>query len=321
MGDGVLAYFGWPRAHEDDAERAVRAGARHRRGRAAASRPRRRAACRAGRHRDRPRRGRRPGRARARRASEAVVGETPNLAARLQELAAPGSVVIAEATRRLLGELFELARPRRRRAQGLRRAGRAWRVAGERPTEGRFEALHGAGAHAARRPRARARAAARSLGARQGRAKARSCCSRGEPGIGKSRLVLALRERLGRRAAHPPALPVLALPREQRALAGRSSSSSARRVSRGTMPPRSKLDKLEALLGAAATRSRASRRSSPTLLAIPRATRYPPLDLTPQQSRGADPSRPCSTQLEGLAARAAAPDRPRGRALGRPDHA
>jgi class 3 adenylate cyclase len=106
LGDGVLAFFGWPKAHEDDAERAVRAGL------ATAEEI-----------------GRLPVRTEARLAGrvgiatgqvivgdltsqhahdrDAVIGETPNLAARLQTLAEPGTVVISEATRRLVGGLFE----------------------------------------------------------------------------------------------------------------------------------------------------------------------------------------------------------------------
>ena len=107
MGDGVLAYFGWPQAHEDEAERAVRAGL-------AIAKAVSQLATPAG----------KPLGARVGIASglvvvgdlvgegaareEAVVGETPNLAARLQEAAAPGTVVVADGTRRLLGELFEL---------------------------------------------------------------------------------------------------------------------------------------------------------------------------------------------------------------------
>src|SRR4051812_22474713 len=107
MGDGVLAYFGWPRAQEDAAERAVRAGL------AATA-----AVCllRAGEGEALAARvgiatglvviGHFAGRGAAQ--EEAVAGETPNLAARLQELAEPGAVVVAESTRRLLGDLFEL---------------------------------------------------------------------------------------------------------------------------------------------------------------------------------------------------------------------
>ena len=107
MGDGVLAYFGFPRAHEDDAERAVRAGLD-----VAAVVPKL------------DTRAKESLRVRIGIATgivvvgdlvglgsaqeQAAVGETPNLAARLQALAEPGSVVIAESSRRLLGEMFEL---------------------------------------------------------------------------------------------------------------------------------------------------------------------------------------------------------------------
>ena len=109
MGDGVLAYFGWPRAHEDDAERAVRAGlelakAVGRAGDAGAATP---LAARVGIATGLVMVGELIGEGAAQ--EQTVVGETPNLAARLQALAAPGSVVISQATRRLVGGLFELA--------------------------------------------------------------------------------------------------------------------------------------------------------------------------------------------------------------------
>ena len=74
---------------------------------------------------------------------QTVVGETPNLAARLQALAAPGSVVISQATRRLVGGLFELADLGPQRLKGFAEPLAAWRVEGEGRAEGRFEALHG----------------------------------------------------------------------------------------------------------------------------------------------------------------------------------
>ena len=107
MGDGLLAFFGWPRAYEDAAERAVRAGLA--------------AVVAVGRLRPEELEalaarigiatglvvvGHFVGRGAAQ--EEAVAGETPNLAARLQELAKPGAVVVAESTRRLLGDLFQL---------------------------------------------------------------------------------------------------------------------------------------------------------------------------------------------------------------------
>ena len=90
MGDGVLAYFGWPRAHEDEDERAVRAGPRDRRGRGPAcrARPGEPLACRVGIATGLVVVGDLVGEGAAR--EEAVVGETPNLAARLQAIAEPG---------------------------------------------------------------------------------------------------------------------------------------------------------------------------------------------------------------------------------------
>src|ERR1700680_4619862 len=105
MGDGALVYFGYPRAHEDDAERAVRAGLgiveavgalRRERGVALE--------VRAGIATGLVVVGELMGEGEAR--ERAVVGGTPNLAARLQSLAEPGSIVVAESTRRLLGGAF-----------------------------------------------------------------------------------------------------------------------------------------------------------------------------------------------------------------------
>ncbi len=107
MGDGVLAYFGYPRAHEDDAERAVRAGLAIAEAVGRSERGRRRLAVRIGIATGQVVVGDLIGEGAAQ--EEAVVGETPNLAARLQGLAEPGSVVIAEASERLVGGLFELA--------------------------------------------------------------------------------------------------------------------------------------------------------------------------------------------------------------------
>ena len=115
LGDGVLAYFGWPEAHEDDAERAVRAGLAAVEA-VAGLRTAGRAAGGARRDRHRPGGGGRglgEGEARER----GVVGETPNLAARLQALAEPGAVVVGrEHPRGCSGDALRVARPRRRGA-------------------------------------------------------------------------------------------------------------------------------------------------------------------------------------------------------------
>src|SRR5262249_23272802 len=107
MGDGVLVHFGYPRAHEDDAERAARAGLEIA---AAVGRLKLPAVqslqVRIGIATGRVVVGDLIGQQSAQ--EQAVVGETPNLAARLQGLAPPGAVVVAASTRRLLGDLFRL---------------------------------------------------------------------------------------------------------------------------------------------------------------------------------------------------------------------
>ena len=107
MGDGVLAYFGWPRAHEDDAERAVRAGLDVTDAIGKLATPVNSAlAARVGIATGLTMVGEPFGEGAAR--EETVFGDVPNLAARLQALAEPGTVVIGQATRRLVAGVFEL---------------------------------------------------------------------------------------------------------------------------------------------------------------------------------------------------------------------
>ncbi len=142
MGDGVLAYFGWPQAHEDEAERAVRSGLAMIETLAELETPAGEPlAARVGIATGLVMVGELIGVGAAQ--EQTVVGETPNLAARLQTLAQPGSVVISQATRRLLGGLFELTDLGPTRLKGFAEPLAALRVEGEGRAEGRFEALHG----------------------------------------------------------------------------------------------------------------------------------------------------------------------------------
>ncbi|HZA66606.1 MAG TPA: adenylate/guanylate cyclase domain-containing protein, partial [Geminicoccaceae bacterium] len=142
MGDGALAYFGWPQAHEDEAERAVKAGLELAESVARLDTPAGMSlTARVGIATGLVMVGELIGEGAAK--EQTVVGETPNLAARLQALAAPGSVVISQATRRLVGGLFELTDLGPRRLKGFAEPLSAWRVEGEGRAEGRFEALHG----------------------------------------------------------------------------------------------------------------------------------------------------------------------------------
>src|SRR5215469_7076283 len=138
MGDGVLVYFGYPQAHEDDAEQAVRAGLTLVNAVGALKAPGR-LQLRIGIATGLVVVGDLIGAGSAQ--EQAIVGETPNLAARLQALAEPNAVVIAEGTRQLIGALFELADLGPQSLKGLAEPQRAWRVLWENRTLGRFEAL------------------------------------------------------------------------------------------------------------------------------------------------------------------------------------
>jgi class 3 adenylate cyclase len=142
MGDGVLVYFGYPEAHEDDAERAVRAGLELI---AAATSLKAPVALqtRVGVATGLVVVGDLIGSGEAQERS--IVGETPNLAARLQGMAEPNSVVVAEATRKLVGNLFELQDLGDQALKGIAHPVRAWTALRPSLVEGRFEALHTSG--------------------------------------------------------------------------------------------------------------------------------------------------------------------------------
>src|SRR6516225_6343756 len=142
LGDGVLVYFGYPKAHEDDAARAVRAGLEVIVPLGAIKTPallQTRVGIATGLVVVGDLTGLGEGR------ESGIIGETPNLAARLQGIAEPNSVVIAEATRRLLGNLFELRDLGTRELKGLAKPVRAWLALRESTVESRFEALHPSG--------------------------------------------------------------------------------------------------------------------------------------------------------------------------------
>ncbi|MBV9556435.1 MAG: AAA family ATPase, partial [Pseudolabrys sp.] len=192
---GVLVYFGYPQANEDDAERAIRAGlaivdaVAHLN---TAAGP--------------------PGTLRARvgiatglvivgdligsgpSLESAAVGETPNLAARLQAVAEPGMVVIAEATRRLTGRLFEYRDLGEARMKGLEAAVQTWAVLGEAVIDSRFEALRPGQGSLVGREEELALLLRRWDQVKNG--EGRVVLLSGEPGIGKSRLIAALEESL-----------------------------------------------------------------------------------------------------------------------------
>jgi class 3 adenylate cyclase len=142
MGDGVLVYFGYPQAHEDDAERAVKAGLELIQavgGLKSSTSLQTRVGIATGLVVV----GDLIGSGAAQ--EQTVVGETPNLAARLQAIAEPNAVVIAESTRKLLGNLFDLQDLGGQDLKGIGGPVRAWAALRPASVESRFEALHASG--------------------------------------------------------------------------------------------------------------------------------------------------------------------------------
>ena len=196
MGDGVLIYFGYPQAHEDDAERAVRTGLELV---AAVGALKTHAALQT-----------RVGIATGlvvvgdligsgASQEQAIVGETPNHAARLQSVAEPNSVVIAESTRKLVGNLFELEDLGAIDLKGISGRVRAWVALRPSAVESRFEALHASGlTELVGREEELELLLRRWSKAKNGEGQV--VLLSGEPGIGKSRLTAALLERI---AAEP----------------------------------------------------------------------------------------------------------------------
>ncbi|HZK91719.1 MAG TPA: AAA family ATPase [Stellaceae bacterium] len=195
MGDGILAYFGYPQAHEEDAEQAVRAGL---------------AIVDAVGGLDLPVRlevrlgiatglvvvGDLLGAGAAQERS--VIGETPNLAARLQALAGPNTIVIADATRRDIGGLFEMRDLGPQDLKGFAGASGAWQVLGDSGVASRFEALRSGTTPLIGREEEIELLLRRWAQAKEGNG--RVVLFSAEPGIGKSRLTEALQQRI---AAEP----------------------------------------------------------------------------------------------------------------------
>ena len=297
LGDGLMIYFGWPKAHEDDAERAIRASLEivdtvkkvllapeplqvrigiatgpvvvGETGAGDASIP------------------------------KVAVGETPNLAARLQGLSDPDQIVIALTTHRLLGVAFEYADLGEKNLKGFVEPVRAFRILRAARTEGRFEATHGANLiPLVGRDEEIGLLMRRWEAARQGEGQVVLLC--GEPGIGKSRITRALRERVAgephvrlryqcspfhtNSALHP------VIEQFERAAAFTRDDGVEQ-----------KLDKLESLLREGGADIPVTAPLIATLLSLP-AGRYPALNYSPQKQKE-KMLEALSAQVEGLAAK------------------
>jgi len=193
VGDGVLIYFGWPEAHDTDAERAVRAGL------AVIARISQtpiggeRLSIRVGIATGLVVVGAPIGEGDAR--QQTAIGETPNLAARLQSLAAPNTLVIADSTRNEIGSLFEVENLGLRELAGFAASQRAWRVLAESGTASRFEALRSEATPLVGRGE---EMELLLRGWQQARVQeGRVVLLSGEPGIGKSRLAASVAKQIG----------------------------------------------------------------------------------------------------------------------------
>jgi len=302
MGDGIMAHFGYPQAHEDDPERAVRAGL----GIIEAM-----AGCTAGRDKAVPPLAVRVGIAtglvvagdligEGAAEEQAVVGETPNLAARLQGLASPNTVVIASSTQRLLGGLFEYEDLGCHELKGFVAPVRVWRVIRPRPTRSRFEAVHAAAlTPLIGREEEVGLLLHRWEQAKQGEGQV--VLLSGESGIGKSRLIEALYERI-RTEPHIRMRFQCSPYHSNSALYPFIGQFEWAAKLKREDTAEQKLDKLEALLAKWVDKVEAVAPLFAALLSIPTKGRYAPLDLTPQQQK-ARTLAALVEQMESLAAR------------------
>src|SRR6266567_3599101 len=252
-GDGASVYFGYPRAHEDDAERATRASIALIEGVARLRRER------------------------------GVVGDTPNLASRLQSLAEPGTVVVSESTRRLLGRTFELKALGALELKGFKAPVLAWSAIREIENVMRFEASRSE----AMTPfvgREQEVALLVNRWRRAAKGEGQVALLSGEAGIGKSRILAALRERIG----------------DERRLTFRYQCSPHHvndafypvigQIWRGAgflsgEPAASRLDKLEVMISRAGLESGEIAPCLASLLAIPTDGRYPALEMAPSEQK------------------------------------
>jgi predicted ATPase/class 3 adenylate cyclase len=281
LGDGVLSYFGYPRAREHDAESAVYAGlgliqavAKLRIGTGADLRVRVGIATGvvvvgeligAGVSQE-----------------HEVVGETPNLAARIQALAEPGTVVIAATTQRLLGDLFEYRDLGAVSLKGFGDPVQVWQVTGLSTVDSRFEALRGTATPLIGRDEEIDLLLRRWDQAK--RCEGSVVLISGEPGIGKSRIAQTLMERLSNQPHiclryfcsphHQDSAFYPGIMQLERAAGLRREDTDEQR-----------LTKLETVLGRATDKLSEVVPLMAELLSIPTGDRYPPLNLSPQKHK------------------------------------
>jgi class 3 adenylate cyclase/tetratricopeptide (TPR) repeat protein len=279
LGDGVLAFFGWPLAYEDQAERAVRAGMEAL------------ATVEAIRLQDQATVSARVGIATGQvvvgdligpsgREEGAIAGKTPSLAARIQAAAEAGQLLVAAETRDLIGGTFELEDRGEARLKGFEQPVRVFRIVGERQVESRFEATRG-GALSALVGRVHELGMLRDRWATTRTGQGQAVFVTGEAGIGKSRLVEALVEHAAQApyelirlqcSPHYVNSTLHPIVERLRRLAGFAASDSAAE----------RIEKLERLLADLYEDIAAVAPIYAELLSVDTEDRFPKLDLAPQ---------------------------------------
>jgi class 3 adenylate cyclase/predicted ATPase len=279
MGDGVLVYFGYPQAHEDDAERAVRAGLELITA-VSALKSESPLQTRVGIATGLVVVGDLIGAGEAQ--ERGIVGETPNLAARLQGVAEPNSVVIAESTRRLLGNLFDLEDLGAKDLKGINEPVRTWAVLRACSVASRFEALHAAGLTALVGREEELELLQRRWSKTKS-GEGQVVLLSGEAGIGKSRLTAALMESIASEphtrlryfcSPHHTDSALYPIIGQMERAAGFAHDDALE----------AKLKKLDAVLSQTST-SKQDAALLADMLSLTNDGRYPALDLAPEQRR------------------------------------
>ena len=292
LGDGLMVYFGWPVAHEDDAERAVRAGLEVIEAVKKVAAPD-------------------PLQVRVGIATGAVVvgetgagdasvpklavGETPNLAARVQGMAGPDQILIADSTHRLTGGAFDYADLGKQTLKGILDPVRTWRIEALARTQGRFEAARGLRLtpHIGREEEV-GMVLRRWEQACDGEGQVVAVC--GEPGIGKSRILHELQSRLSdtphrtmryQCSPYHTNAPLHPFTEQLERMAGWDRDDA----------PQAKCDKLEAVIAAAGRQAAALMPLLAPVLSLATGSRYPALNLSAQKQKEQTLSALCELAL------------------------